>query len=96
MTQDYFPHILKITEIIDGMGLDYRMPPIQRHFEKPNLIQKPLDLAPLIEHTLLKPEATRGDILKLCDDAKRFQFRGVCVNPVFVREAKRQLTGTNC
>jgi len=78
------------------MGLDYRMPPIQRHFEKPNLIQKPLDLAPLIEHTLLKPEATRGDILKLCDDAKRFQFRGVCVNPVFVREAKRQLTGTNC
>ena len=88
--------IQKITKEIDALGLESLKPATQRPIEKPKPVQKPLDLAPLIEHTLLKPEATRRDILKLCDEAKQFHFCGVCVNPVFVKEARKQLTGTDC
>lgn len=42
-------------------------------------------LAGYIDHTLLKPEATRADVEKLCDEAAKFQFASVCVNPVWVR-----------
>ncbi|MBI2469786.1 MAG: deoxyribose-phosphate aldolase [Planctomycetes bacterium] len=68
---------------------------IRKPMEKPKSVQKSLDLAPLIEHTLLKPDATRHDIQMFCDEAKQFNFRGVCVNPVFVKEARSQLTGTD-
>ena len=88
--------IQKISEEMDTLGLESVMPAIQRHVEKTKTIKKPLDLAPLIEHTLLKPEATRKDILRLCDEAKQFRFRGVCINPVFVKEARKQLTGSDC
>lgn len=60
------------------------------------IITKPLDLAPYIDHTNLKPEATKNDILKLCDEAKLYGFYGVCVNPIYVEEAKGQLKGSNC
>jgi len=88
--------IQKISDEMDGLGLESVRPAIQRHVEKAKTIKKPLDLAPLIEHTLLKPEATQRDIIRLCEEAKRFRFRGVCVNPVFVKEAQKQLTGTDC
>ena len=88
--------IQKISEEMNGLGLESVRPAIQRHVEKTKTIKKPLDLAHLIEHTLLKPEATRKDILRLCDEAKQFRFRGVCINPVFVKEARKQLTGTDC
>ena len=88
--------IQKITDRIDAMGFEPTKPVIQKPIEKPKPIRKPLDLAPLIEHTLLKPEATRRDILRLCDEAKQFRFRGVCINPVFVKETQKQLTGTDC
>ena len=48
-----------------------------------------------IEHTLLKPEATAADIMKLCREARDSHFLGVCVNPCFVRTAKQQLAGTD-
>jgi len=88
--------IQKISEEMDGLGLESVRPAIQRHVEKTKTIKKPLDLAPLIEHTLLKPEATRRDIIRFCEEAKRFHFHGVCVNPVFVKEAQKQLAGTDC
>ena len=88
--------IQKISDEMDGLGLESVRPAIQRHVEKTKTIKKPLDLAPLIEHTLLKPEATRGDIIRLCEEAKRFHFHGVCVNPVFVKEAQKQLAETDC
>jgi len=47
-----------------------------------------------IEHTLLKPEATTGDIIKLCMEARTHNFLGVCVNPCFVPLAKHLLAGT--
>lgn len=47
-----------------------------------------------IEHTLLKPEATTQDIIKLCQEARTHNFFGVCVNPCFVPLAKHLLAGT--
>lgn len=47
-----------------------------------------------IEHTLLKPEATTADIIKLCMEARNHNFLGVCVNPCFVPLAKHLLAGT--
>lgn len=48
-----------------------------------------------IEHTLLKPEATTQDIIKLCQEARVHNFLGVCVNPYFVPLAKHLLAGTD-
>ena len=42
------------------------------------------DLARLIDHTLLKPETTKGEIEKLCAEAKKFSFASVCINPCYV------------
>jgi deoxyribose-phosphate aldolase len=53
------------------------------------------DWASLIDHTLLKPEATEADIKKLCDEAARFGFASVCVNPSWVKRASEFLRGTN-
>ncbi len=57
-------------------------------------IERPRDLAQYIEHTALKPDATRQAIVTLCEEATRFGFRGVCVNPVYVKEAKERLAGS--
>ena len=38
----------------------------------------------LIDHTLLKQDATPEQIVKLCDEAKQFDFMSVCVNPGYV------------
>jgi deoxyribose-phosphate aldolase len=48
-------------------------------------------IARYIDHTLLKPEATRAEIVKLCAEAKKYRFAAVCVNPVFVKTAREQL-----
>ena len=53
------------------------------------------DWASLIDHTLLKPEATEADIRKLCDEAAQFGFASVCVNPSWVKKASEFLRGTN-
>jgi deoxyribose-phosphate aldolase len=47
----------------------------------------PEELAGLIDHTLLRPEASAADIGKLCDEAVRNRFYSVCVNPANVRQA---------
>jgi len=52
------------------------------------------DIAKRIDHTLLKAEATRADILRLCDDAKAYGFHSVCVNPRWVSAAADRLQGT--
>jgi deoxyribose-phosphate aldolase len=51
-------------------------------------------LASLIDHTLLKPDATHDEIDKLCREAAQFCFASVCVNPVWVPLAADLLRGT--
>lgn len=53
------------------------------------------ELAGLIDHTLLKPEATPDDIIKLCGQAQSFGFAAVCVNSCYVDTASRELAGSN-
>ncbi len=51
--------------------------------------------AKLIEHTLLKPNATRAQVIALCEEAVRYSFHAVMVNPVNVALAAAQLRGTD-
>ena len=51
-------------------------------------------VASYIDHTLLKPEATRDEIKKMCDEARRFKFASVCVNSSQVRLAASCLEGS--
>uniref|UniRef100_A0A7C4VTZ0 Deoxyribose-phosphate aldolase n=1 Tax=Fervidobacterium thailandense TaxID=1008305 RepID=A0A7C4VTZ0_9BACT len=53
-----------------------------------------LSLNTFIEHTNLKPTATTEEIEKLCEEAKLFGFRGVCVNPTFVPLVAEKLRNT--
>jgi deoxyribose-phosphate aldolase len=55
----------------------------------------PGDMAKLIDHTLLKPEATRDEVVKLCDEARKFRFASVCVNTTWVGLCKSLLAGTD-
>src|SRR3954469_2128565 len=52
------------------------------------------DWASLIDHTLLKPEASETDIRKLCSEAAEFGFASVCVNPSWVKIAAQFLKGS--
>jgi deoxyribose-phosphate aldolase len=51
-------------------------------------------LAAVIDHTLLKPEATRSQVEALCDEAIRYRFACAMVNPVWASTAVRRLSGT--
>jgi len=52
-------------------------------------------LARIIDHTLIKPTATKDDVIKLCEEAKKCNFGCVCVNPVYVFLAVQLLRGTD-
>jgi deoxyribose-phosphate aldolase len=51
-------------------------------------------IAALIDHTILKPEATRDDIVKLCREARQYTFASVCINPYWVPLVKAELAGS--
>lgn len=52
------------------------------------------EIAKMIDHTLLKAEATKDQIEQLCAEAKEYQFASVCVNPTWVAYASELLKGT--
>jgi deoxyribose-phosphate aldolase len=52
------------------------------------------ELAAKIDHTILKPEATAEDVRQIVDQAIRFGFASVCVQPIWVATVARQLSGT--
>ena len=51
-------------------------------------------LASYIDHTLLKPDARQAEIERLCDEAQRFNFASVCVNPYWAALVAQQLKGS--
>jgi len=59
-----------------------------------NSPMQPAELARLIDHTILKPEATPADIQRLCAEARQHSFMAVCVNPLFTSEAAAHLRGS--
>ena len=54
----------------------------------------PVGVAAMIDHTLLKPDATRASIDELCKEAAQFKFATVCVNPTWVALSARLLSGS--
>jgi len=58
---------------------------------KGNIDKTKLNIAKLIDHTLLKPDAPEGDIIRLCEEAKKYGFYSVCVHPFFVSLARDTL-----
>lgn len=61
----------------------------------PDKLRTSADIAPYIDHTLLKPDATVEEVLKLCDEAKKHGFATVCLNSVNIATAARALAGSN-
>src|SRR5678815_5213919 len=53
------------------------------------------DVAGMIDHTLLKPDASRTEVEKLCRDAAEYNFASVCVNPTWVATCAQLLKGTS-
>ncbi|MEZ0370688.1 MAG: deoxyribose-phosphate aldolase [Candidatus Sericytochromatia bacterium] len=54
----------------------------------------PADIAGMIDHTLLKPEATEEQVRKLCAEAAQYHFASVCVNPSYVPLSAQLLKGS--
>ncbi|MFP5263167.1 MAG: deoxyribose-phosphate aldolase [Blastocatellia bacterium] len=52
------------------------------------------EVARYIDHTLLKPDASRDEILNVCEEGSRYGFASVCINPTWVREAACALRGS--
>jgi len=86
--------LAKAAQDIDRLRIPTIQPIAEVRLPKLATIERPRDLAQYIEHTALKPEVTPRAIVSLCEEAMRFGFRGVCVNPVYVEEAKKQLAGS--
>jgi deoxyribose-phosphate aldolase len=57
--------------------------------------QSASEIAALIDHTLLKADATEAEIRKLCAEAREYGFASVCVNPCWVPLAAKLLKGSN-
>lgn len=49
------------------------------------------NIASFIDHTLLKPEASEADVLKVCGEAVNYEFKSVCVNPIWVKTVHQAL-----
>lgn len=49
------------------------------------------NIGSMIDHTILKPEATKAEIEKLCKEAMEYKFKAVCVNPYYVKLSKELL-----
>ncbi|MDW0108989.1 deoxyribose-phosphate aldolase [Sporosarcina aquimarina] len=52
-------------------------------------------IAKMIDHTLLKADATKEQVLELCNEAKQYEFASVCLNPAWVKTAAKELEGTS-
>lgn len=54
-----------------------------------------MKLSKYIDHTLLQADATKAEIVKLCEEAKEYDFMSVCVNPGWIDVAKKALEGSD-
>lgn len=54
-----------------------------------------MNIAKIIDHTNIRKDAAVQDIIKTCQEAKKYGFRGVCVNPQWVKLATKELDGTD-
>jgi deoxyribose-phosphate aldolase len=52
------------------------------------------DIASIIDYSILQADATSGDVVKACGEAKKYGFNSVCINPNHIETAKRSLKGS--
>ncbi|PDY44048.1 deoxyribose-phosphate aldolase [Bacillus pseudomycoides] len=52
-----------------------------------------MNIAKLIDHTVLKPNTTKEDVMKVLEEAKKYNFASVCINPTWVKLAAEELAG---
>jgi deoxyribose-phosphate aldolase len=57
-------------------------------------LDNPQTLASLIDHTFLKPESSKENVVRLCSEAKQYSFASVCINPCWVRLAADELASS--
>ncbi len=55
----------------------------------------PAEMAKYIDHTYLKPQANREDIIRICDEAKAMNTASVCVNPSWIKLVAQELEGSD-
>lgn len=69
-----------------------------RTYQFPSIIEVPAlhnsEISSKIEHTILKPAALPADIIRLCEEAKEYHFRSVCIHPSYVNFAKGLLAAS--
>ena len=53
-----------------------------------------MKLEKYIDHTLLKPDATKAEIIKVCQEAKEYGFASVCVNEYYTALVAKELAGS--
>lgn len=53
-----------------------------------------MEINKIIDHTILKPDATREEVQRVCDEAKQYRFASVCVNSCYTRLVHEALKGT--
>lgn len=76
MSQHYFE------KLITQAQAEYKHRPLNTSIDASSLDGQAI--APLIDHTLLRPDARQTDVLKLCEEARQYGFASVCVNPTWV------------
>ena len=54
----------------------------------------PAAMAKYIDHTILKPGASLEDVRKICEEAKKYKFASVCVNPSYIKFVAENLQGS--
>jgi deoxyribose-phosphate aldolase len=54
-----------------------------------------MNLAKYIDHTILKPDTIKEDVIRVCSEAKEYGFFSVCVNPHYVSLVKKELEGSD-
>ena len=52
-----------------------------------------MNIAKLIDHTILKANTTKEDVMKVIEEAKEYKFASVCINPTWVKLAAEELAG---
>ena len=82
-------HVFRPEAVRELIGLGAARVAAGAGHEKPDA-----DLAPIIDHTLLKPDATREELTRLCEEARKYGFATVCVNPSNVRLCSALLEGS--
>ena len=81
-----------VRSVIEALpALDYMLPE-----ELARVIDAdPTQISGVIDHTLLKPDATRAQISQLCQESLDHHFASVCINPIHVKQAAELLSGSN-